>query len=72
MTASVCSWFVNVITALFFAMDKTFSDIMKKLIHRSFDIQKIAFKNKKNNNAFKVKNDNGPISFFICYCSTSR
>ena len=26
----------------------------------------------KSNNAFKVKNDNGPISVFICYCSTPR
>ena len=27
---------------------------------------------RKNNNGFKVKNDNGPISVFICYCSTPR
>ena len=53
MTASVCSWFINVRTALFFGMNKTLSDIMKKLIHPTFERQlktqksKVAFKNKK-------------------------
>ena len=46
--------FINVRTALFFSMNKTFSDIIKKLIHRIVERQlkktqkqKIAFKNKK-------------------------
>ena len=39
MTASVCSWFINVKIALFFGMKKTLSDIMKKLIHQTFEIQ---------------------------------
>ena len=33
---------------------------------------KDSIKNKKSNNSFKFKNDNGPISAFICYCSTPR
>ena len=40
--------------------------------NRKIQKSKIAFKNKKNNNSFKVKNDNGPICVFICYCSTPR
>ena len=54
MAASVGSWFINVRTALIFGMNKTLSDIMKNLIHRTFERQlkkkqksKIAFKNKK-------------------------
>ena len=54
MTASVCSWFINVRTELFFGMNKTLSCIMKKLIHWTFERLlknpqklKIAFKNKK-------------------------
>ena len=53
MTASTCSWFINVRTALFFGMNKTLSDIMEKLIHPTFERQlktqksKVAFKNKK-------------------------
>ena len=39
MTASTCSWFINVRKALFFGMNKTLSDIMKKLIHRTFERQ---------------------------------
>ena len=67
MTASVYSWFINVRTALSFGMNRTLSDIMKKLIHR---IVKRQLKNpksqrqhskiRKRNNGFKVKNDNGP------------
>ena len=53
MTASTCSWFINVRTALFFGMNKTLSDIMEKLIHPTFERQlktqksKVAFKNKR-------------------------
>ena len=35
----------------------------------------MAFKNlqnKKSTNGLKVKNDNGPVSVFICYCSAPR
>ena len=39
MTAFTCSWFINVRTALFFGMNKTLPDIMKKLIHRTFERQ---------------------------------
>ena len=39
MTASTYSWFKNVRKALFFGMNKTLSDIMKKLIHRTFERQ---------------------------------
>ena len=35
MTVSVCSWLINVRTALFFGMN----DIMKKLLHRTFERQ---------------------------------
>ena len=49
-----------------------------KKIDRKIQTSQIALKNKKDiqnkksNNGLKVKNDNGPISVFICYCSTSR
>ena len=79
MTASVCSWFINVRTALFFGMNKTLSDIMKKLIYRIVErqlknpkSQRQHSKIRKSNNGFKVENDNGPISVFICDCSTLR
>ena len=39
MTASAFSWFINVRTGLFFGMNKTLSDIMKNLIHRTFERQ---------------------------------
>ena len=79
MTASVCSYFINVRTALFFGMKKTLTDIMKKLIHRIIErqlknpkCQRLHSKIEKSNNGFKVKNYNGPISIFICYCSSPR
>ena len=57
-------------------MNKTLSDIMKKLIRRIPErhlkkpkSQRQHSKIRKSNNGFKVKNDNGPISVFICYCS---
>ena len=43
-----------------------------KKINRKTQKSKIAFKSKKNNNGSIVKNDNAPISVFICYCSTPR
>ena len=39
MTASAYGWFINVRTALFFGMNKAFSDITKKLTHRTFERQ---------------------------------
>ena len=39
MTASAGSWFINARTALIFGMNKTLSDIMKNLIHRTFERQ---------------------------------
>ena len=52
MTASVCSWFINVRTAPSFKMNKTLFDIMKRLIHQNFERQlkkpkSQRFKNKK-------------------------
>ena len=39
MKASVCSWFINVRTALLFGINKTLSDIMEKPVHRNFERQ---------------------------------
>ena len=78
MTASVCSWFINVRTALFFGMNKTLQHNEKTISSNLWktvkkpQTWKIAFIIWKSNNGFKVKNDNGPISVFICYCSTPR
>ena len=43
-----------------------------KKINRKIQESKIAFKNKKSNKGFKFKNNNGPISVFVSYYSTSR
>ena len=79
MTASVCSWFINVRTALFFGKNKNTLQHNEKAISSNLwktvkktQKSKIAFKIRKSNNGFKVKNDNGPISVFMCYCSTPR
>ena len=52
-----------------------------KKINRKVRKSKIAYtniqnkqniQNKKRNNGLKVKNDNGPVSLFICFRSTQR
>ena len=50
MAASVCSWFINVRTALFFGINKTLSDIMEKVIHQIFIQRKLKNPKVKDSN----------------------
>ena len=43
-----------------------------KRINKKIKKSKIAFKNKRNYNALKIKNDNGPIGGSICFCCIPR
>ena len=76
ITAFTCSWLINVSAALFWnekhslTVIKDMQMLNPHLIDRNQQLEK--HKIKKSIWGAKVKNGNGRVKVFICYCSTPR